>query len=87
MVNQRSNQGHTITLHTYNPNQCSYPVSTSYMLQFLRYCQHFKQDFIGQCHYGKVKGQIKVTPRSHHDVVHLHHLTNVPTKHQLPTRF
>ena len=79
-------------------------------------------DFIGQDHYGKVKGQIKVTPthpnqrpyqvsasytlefpryspdkilyvkvttaksnvksRSHHDVAHLHPLTNVPTKYQ-----
>ena len=42
------------------------------------------QDFQiqGQC--GKVKFQIKVT---HHDVVHLHPLTNVPTKDQLPTPF
>ena len=38
--------------------------------------------FIGQGHYGKVKGQIKVT---HHDVAHLHPLTNVITKYQLPT--
>ena len=34
---QRSNQGHTITLHTYNPNQCPYQVSTSYTLPFPRY--------------------------------------------------
>ena len=91
-----------------------------------------KQDFIGQGHYGKVKGQIKVRPwcctptplnqysyqvstsytlqfpryspdqilevkvttarskvksRSHHDVAHLHPLTNVPTKDQLPTPY
>ena len=34
---QRSNQGHTMTLHTYNPNQCPYQISTSYTLRFLRY--------------------------------------------------
>ena len=38
-------------------------------------------DFIGQDHYGKVKS------RSHHDVAHLHPLTNVPTKYQLPTPY
>ena len=38
------------------------------------------QDFIGQGHYGKVKDQ----SRSRHDVAHLHPLTNVPTKYQLP---
>ena len=37
-----------------------------------------QQDFKGQRHYDKVKS------RSHHDAVHLQHLTNVPTKHQLP---
>ena len=39
------------------------------------------QDFIGQGHYGKVKS------RSGHDVAHLHRLTNVPTKYQLPTPY
>ena len=34
---QRSNQGHTMTLHTYTPNQCPYQVSISYTLQLLRY--------------------------------------------------
>ena len=34
---QRSNQGHTITLHTYTPNQSPYQVSYSYPLPFLRY--------------------------------------------------
>ena len=38
-----------------------------------------QQDFKGQ--YSKVKGQSV----SHHDVAHLHPLTNVPTKYQLPT--
>ena len=34
---QSSNQGQTMTLHTYTPNQCHYRVSTSYTLQFPRY--------------------------------------------------
>ena len=34
---QRSNQGHTMTLHTYTPNQCPYQVITSYTLRFPRY--------------------------------------------------
>ena len=29
----------------------------------------------------------KVKSRSHHDVAHLHHLTNIPTKYQLPTPY
>ena len=29
----------------------------------------------------------KVTSRSHHDAAHLQPLTNVPTKHQLPTPY
>ena len=40
-----------------------------------------QQDFIGQGHYDKVKS------RSDHDVGHLHPLTNVPTKYQLPTTY
>ena len=39
------------------------------------------KDFIGKDHYGKVKS------RSHHDVTHLHPLTNVPTKYQLLTPY
>ena len=38
-------------------------------------------DFIGQGHYGKVKS------RSRHNVAHLHPLTNVPTKYELPTPY
>ena len=30
---QRSNQGQTMTLHTYTPNQCPYQVRTSYTLR------------------------------------------------------
>ena len=39
------------------------------------------QNFIGHAHYGKVKS------RSHYDVAHLHPLTNVRTKYQLPTPY
>ena len=42
-----------------------------------------QQDFKGQGHYNKVKGQIK----SHHDAAHLQPLTNVPTTHQLLTPY
>ena len=35
--NQKLNQGHTMTLHTYTSNQCSYQVSTSYALLFMSY--------------------------------------------------
>ena len=37
-----------------------------------------QQDFKGQGHYDKVKSM------SVHDVAHLHPLTNVPTKYELP---
>ena len=40
-----------------------------------------QQDFKGQGHYNKVES------RSHHDAAHLQPLTNVPTKHQLPTPY
>ena len=40
-----------------------------------------QQDVKGQSHYDKVKS------RSHHDAAHLQPLTNVPTKHQLPTPY
>ena len=40
-----------------------------------------QQDFKGQGHYDKVKSS------SDHDVAHLHPLTNVPTKYQLPTPY
>ena len=40
-----------------------------------------QQDYKGQGHYDKVKS------RSHHDAAHLQRLTNVPTKHQLPTPY
>ena len=40
-----------------------------------------QQDFKGQGHYDKVKS------RSYQDTTHLQPLTNVPTKHQLPTPY
>ena len=40
-----------------------------------------QQNFKGQGHYDKVKS------RSHHDAAHLQPLTNIPTKHQLPTPY
>ena len=42
-----------------------------------------QQDFKGQGHYDKVK----VKSRSYNDTAHLQPLTNVPTKHQLPTPY
>ena len=127
---QRSNQGNTMMLHTYNPTSVS--VLSIHFLHLTVSEISPGQDFIGQGHYGKVKGQINVTPsrgtatppnqcpyhvptsytlpfpryspdkilqievtkawskvksRSHHDVTHLHSLTNVPTKYQLPTPY
>ena len=72
---QRSNQGQTMTLHTYTPNQCPYQISTSYTLRFLRYSPN------------KIFKLKVTTARSHHDIAHLHILTNVPTKYQLPTPY
>ena len=55
---QRSYQGHIMMMHTYS--QTNVPTKyTSYTLQFPIYP---RQDFIGQGHYDKVKGQINVTP-------------------------
>ena len=43
--------------------------------------QKLQQDFTGQGRYSKVKS------RSDHDVAHLHPLTNVPNKYQVPTPY
>ena len=56
-------------------------VSTSYILQFQRYCL----DKIL-----KVKittARLKVKSRSHHDIAHLQPSTNVRPKYQLPTTY
>ena len=81
---QKSNQGQTMTLHTYPPpppNQCPYQILTFYTLRFLRYIPDkiFKLKF--------TTTRSKVKSRSHHDVARLHPLTNVPTKYQLPTPY
>ena len=78
---QCQNQGQIMTLHTYTPNQCPYQVSTSYTLRFPRYSPDKIFTF-------KVTtARSKVKSRSDHDVAHLHILTNVPTKYQLPTPY
>ena len=59
------------------PYQCSYQISTSYTLWFLRYGPN--KIFQGQGHDGKVKGQ------SNYDKAQLYPLTNAPTKYQHPT--
>ena len=74
---QSSNQGHTMTLHTYTPNQYPYQVSTSYILRFLRY----SPDKIFKLKVTTARSKVK--SRSDHDVYL--HLPNVPTKYQLPT--
>ena len=76
---QRSNQGHTMTLHTYTPQKCPYQVSTSYTLRFPRY----SLDKILKV----TTARSKVKSRSDHDIAHLHPLTNVPSKYQLPTPY
>ena len=63
------------------PNQCPYKVSTSYTLQFPRY----SPDKILEVKVTTPRAKVK--SRSHHDVAHLHPLTNVPTKYQLPTPY
>ena len=57
---QSSNQGHTMMLHTYNPQSMSLP-SINLLHLMVSEIQP-RQDFIGQGHYSKVIDQIKVTP-------------------------
>ena len=60
MQDQRSNPGHAMTLHTYNPQPMSLPnINFLHLMVFEIWPG---QDFQTQGHYGKVKGQIKVTP-------------------------
>ena len=68
-------------LHTYTPNQCPYQVSTSYILQFLRY----SPDKILKVKV--ITASSKVKSRSDHDVAHLQPPTNVPAKYELPTPY
>ena len=57
---QKSNQGHTMMLHTYSP----YPmVLPSIKFPPLTVSEKWPgQEFQNQCQFGKFKGQIKVTP-------------------------
>ena len=61
--------------------QCPYQASTSYTLRFPRY----SPDKILLVWVTTARSKVK--SRSHHDVAHLHPLTNVPTKYQLPTPY
>ena len=47
---QRSNQGHAMTLHTYTPSICPYQVSTSETLQLPRYSptRHYRPRLLWQ---------------------------------------
>ena len=63
------------------PNQYPYQVSTSYTLWFPRY----SPDKILQVKVTTARSKVK--SRSRHDVAHIHTLTNVPTKYQLPTPY
>ena len=63
------------------PSIISNQVSTSYTLWFPRYS-------LDKILYVKVTiVRSKVKSRSHHDIAHIHPLTNVPTKYQLPTPY
>ena len=55
---ERSNPGQTMTLHTYTPYPMSLPNINFPHLVVSEILPG--QDFQGQGHYGKVKGQIKV---------------------------
>ena len=81
MQDQRLNPGHTMKLHTYTPDQCPYQTSTSYTLRFPTY----SLDKILEVKVTTARSKVK--SRSHHDVLHLHTLANVPTQYQLPTPY
>ena len=59
MQDQRSNPGHTMMLHTNNPQPMALPSIN--FLHLMVFKIQPEQDIIGQGHYGKVKVQIKVT--------------------------
>ena len=78
---QRSNQGQTMMLHTYTPQPMSLPSINFYTLRFPRY----SLDKIFKLKVTTARSKVK--SRSDHDIAHLHILTNVPTKYQLPTPY
>ena len=63
------------------PNKCPYQISTSYTLRFPRYSPDkiFKLKV--------TTGRSKVKSRSDQDNAHLHPLSNIPTKYQVPTPY
>ena len=70
----RSNQDHTMMLHTFNPKAMSLP---SIIFLHRTFAETYTgQDIMGQGH----KGKVKVKSRSHHDAAHLQPLNNVPAK-------
>ena len=71
----------TMSLYTYTPNQCTYQVSNSYTLWFLKY----RPDKI--FHLEVITARSKVKSRSHNGVAQLHSSTNIPLKYQLPTPY
>ena len=81
MARSKVKSGHTMTLHTYHPNQCPYQVLTSYTLRFPRY----SPDKIFKLKVTTARSKVK--SRSDHDIEHLRAPTNVPIKHQLPTPY
>ena len=64
---QRLNESHTITIHTYNPNQYPCQVVTSYTLQFPRHSPDkiFKLKVI--------MARSKIKSKSHHENANLQH--------------
>ena len=63
------------------PYQCPYQVSTLYTL----WNQRNNPDKILKLMVTMKRSKVKL--RSHHDFAHLHPLTDVPTKYQLPTPY
>ena len=70
-----------MTLHTYTPYPMSLQSINFLHLQFLRY----NPDNIFKLKVTAARSKVK--SRSHHDIAHLHPLTNVPTKYQLRTPY
>ena len=84
MVNTtRSNQGHTMMLHTYNPQLQPMSLPNINLLHLL--VQRYSLDKILWVKVTTARSKVKSRP--HHNIAHLQHLTNFPTKYQLPTPY
>ena len=77
LAEQKITQGCTPT----PPNQCPYQVSTFYTLWNPKNIPDKILKLVVTMTRSKVKS------RSHHDIAHLHLLTNVPTTYPLPTPY